>query len=168
MVDVTVRVEQARDRPLAAVLPVQRQRRRRRLARDQRVDHQHPLVPLDDRHVRKIEAPHLVNPVRDLEEAVDRVQLTLPPQAGVHRRRAVAVEELVGVGIPHDPPIGRADDAIRKPPEASAPRIVEVLRVIEAEVQPCSLVRASDIWLRFGGRAAGHPRLQRIGSILAA
>ena len=61
VVDVAVRVQQPGDRPLAAMLAVERQRRRRALGRDQRVDHEHAGVALDDRHVRQVEPAHLVD-----------------------------------------------------------------------------------------------------------
>ncbi len=107
VVDVAVRVEQAGHRPLAAMLAVERQRGGRRLGGDQRVDHEDARVALDDRHVREVEAAHLVDALGHLEQAVDRVQLPLAPEARVHRLRAVRVEEPVGVRVPDDAPVGR-------------------------------------------------------------
>ncbi len=112
VVDVAVGVQQSGHRPLAAMLAIQRQRGGRRLRGDQRVDHQDARVALDDRHVRQVEAAHLVDALGDLEQAVNRVQLPLPPEARIHRLRTVGVEEAVGVRIPDDAPVRRADDAV--------------------------------------------------------
>jgi hypothetical protein len=43
------------------------------------------VSPFDDGHVRDVEAAHLVDALGYLEQAVDRVELRLPPQARVDR-----------------------------------------------------------------------------------
>ncbi len=75
VVDVAVGVDQRRDGPLAAMAAVERERRGGGLGGDQRVDHDHAALALDERHVRKVQAAHLVDAVGHLEQAMDRGQL---------------------------------------------------------------------------------------------
>ena len=70
VVDVAVRVDDAHDRPLAAVPPVQREGGRRGLRADERVDDQDAGLALDERDVREVQAPDLVDAGHDLEQAV--------------------------------------------------------------------------------------------------
>ncbi len=152
VVDVAVGVDDRLHRPFAPVLPVERQRGRRRLRRDERVDEDDAGVALDDRHVRQVEAPHLVDPRRHLEQALDGVELGLAPQAGVGRRRAVLAEEVVGVVVPHHPAVRVVHDAGLERGDEAAARVVEVLGVGEGEVGCRRPWRRS--WHR-------HPRLCR-------
>jgi hypothetical protein len=102
VVDVAVGVDQAGDRPLAAVLAVERQRGRRGLGRDQRVDDDDPLAPLDHVHVGEVEAAQLVEAGDDLEETGDAAQLALAPEVGVGAGGWVGIEEVVGAELPDD------------------------------------------------------------------
>ena len=111
VVDVGVRVDDRGDRPVAAVRPVERERGGGGLLRDQRVDHDHALVALDQRHVRQVEAAHLVDAVGHLVQALLGAQLALAPQARVGRVRAVPVEEGVGVVVPDHLPVPGLHDA---------------------------------------------------------
>ena len=52
--------------------------------------------------------PHLEEALGHLEQAGEPVQLRLPPQAGVGRRRRLVVEEPVGIEVPHDVAAGRS------------------------------------------------------------
>ena len=83
VVDVAVRVDHRHDRPVAAVLAVERERGGGGLGRDQRIDDDQPRVALDERDVREVEAAHLVDAVGDLEQAVVGDELRLPPEARV-------------------------------------------------------------------------------------
>ena len=73
------------------MLLVQRERGGGGLLADQRVDHDHPGVTLDDAHHRQVEAAELVDAGHHLEQSVTDEELALPPQArvgGVGRRRS--------------------------------------------------------------------------------
>ena len=91
VVDVAVGVDDGDDRPVAAVRAVKRQRGRGRLGRDQRVDHDHAGVALDEGDVRQVETAHLVDALDHLVEPLLGGRAGLPPQTGVHRCRRVAV-----------------------------------------------------------------------------
>ena len=134
VVHVAVGVDHRLDRTVAPVLPVQGEGGGRGLGRDQRVDDDHAGVALDDGHVGEVEAPHLVDPGRHLEQALDAVQLALAPEAGVRRRRAVPLEEVVGVVVPHDPTVGVVHDAGLECRDEAAAGVLEVLGVVEGEV----------------------------------
>jgi hypothetical protein len=90
VIDVRVAVEQPRDRPVAAVVAVERQRRGGGLAGDQRVDHDHTLLALNERHVGDVVSAHLVDAGDDLEQAVDREELGLAPECRIHGRRPLS------------------------------------------------------------------------------
>ncbi len=102
VVDVAVGVDQPGDGTIAAMLAVEGERRRRGLGRDQGVDHDDSLVTLDDVHVGEVEAAQLVEAGRQLEQAGDPGQLTLPPEVGIGAVRRLAVEEVVGAQVPDD------------------------------------------------------------------
>ncbi len=70
------------------MLPVEGQRRGGGLGGDQRIGDDHALFALDQVHVREVEAAHLVEARRHLEEPVDAEQLRLPPEARVRRSQA--------------------------------------------------------------------------------
>ena len=79
-------------------------------------------------------------PVSDLEQAVDRQQLRLTPEARVHRRRRIAVDEGVRVHVPHDAAVRGLDPhRVDRPDEASA-RVLEVLGVGEGQRVQCRFV----------------------------
>ena len=102
VVDVTMGVDEAGDRALAAVLAVEGERRSGGLGRDQRVDDDDPALALDHVHVREIEAAQLVEARCDLEEAGDAVEAALAPEARVGGLRALLGEEVVGGHVPDD------------------------------------------------------------------
>jgi hypothetical protein len=156
VVDVAVRVEQARHRPVAAVLAVERERRRRALGRDQRIDHEDAAVALDDGHHRQVQATHLIDPFADLEQPVDRGELALPPQTRIDRVRAVGVEERIRAGVPHDAPVRRAHHRVRQRADEPAPRILEVLGVRERQAHPHRGVRRGDLRRHRGRGFDGH------------
>ena len=85
VVGVGVGVDHGGDRPLAEVLVGQRQARPRRRLDRQRVDDDPARVAGDERDVRDVVPARLPQPVVDLEQAVDVVQLRLAPQARVDR-----------------------------------------------------------------------------------
>ena len=70
VVTVGVGVDDRGHRPLAPVLAVEGEGGRSALGRDQRVDDDDPVVGLDQRHVREVQAPHLIDPVGHLVEAL--------------------------------------------------------------------------------------------------
>jgi len=124
-------VDHARHRPVPAVLAVQRDAGRGGLGRDQRVDDDHAGVALDDRHVREVHPADLVDPAGHLEQAVLGAQLCLPPQARVHRVRALAVQVGISLQVPHHPAIGRSHHAWIQRIDPAALGILEILPVLE-------------------------------------
>ncbi len=131
VIGVRVRVDDRLHGLVAPVLPVERKGRGRGLARQQRVDHDDPVGALDERHVREVEPPHLVDAVRDREEPLHRGQLALPPEARVRGLGAVAVEERVRVVVPHDVTGGAVHDARFHRSDQAPLRLVEVRPVRE-------------------------------------
>jgi hypothetical protein len=126
VVAVRVGVDHPGHRAVAAVLPVQLERGRRGLRRDQRVDDDDAGVALDDRHVGQVKAAHLVDAWRHLEQPLSGAQLGLPPQARVHRVRAVGVEVGVLLQVPHHPTLRVGDDARIERFDQSTLRVLEV------------------------------------------
>ena len=94
----------ADDRPVSAMLAVQRQRRGGGLDRHQRVDDDHTGVALDEGDVRDVHAARLVDAGDDFEQTVLGDELALPPQAGVHRGGRVTADEVVRIRVPDDRP----------------------------------------------------------------
>ncbi len=110
VVDVGVRVDHPADRTVAASGPVELQTGAGRLRRDERIDDQHALVPLDQGHVGQVEAAHLVDALGDLVQPLLGAQSGLAPQTGVGGVGALLLQEGVGAGVPHDPPPVVLDD----------------------------------------------------------
>ena len=127
VVDVAVRVHDGGHRPVAAVLAVQREPGGRALDRDQRVDDDDPVVALDDLHVREVEAADLKEAGGDLEQALDRGQPALAPEARGRRLGTIAGEEVVGVRVPDHAAVGRLDPAGVERGDEAAARVLEVL-----------------------------------------
>ena len=69
--------------------PVEGDRRRCDLLRDQRVDDDDPVVAFGQRHVGHLETTDLVDAISRLTQAVLGRQLGLPPQARVSGNREV-------------------------------------------------------------------------------
>jgi hypothetical protein len=112
--------------------PIQGDRCGRGLRRDQRIDDDDSSLTLDQSHVRQVSAPHLVDAVGHLEQALDRGQLTLAPQTRIDGVRGLAphgVGELVDVE--HDPPVGRRDHARLQPRNQPPVRILEIRTISE-------------------------------------
>ena len=109
VVDVGVGVDDRRHRPLAAVGPVEREGRRRRLLGDEGIDDDDAVIALDEGHVREVEAAHLVDALGHLVEAVAGVELPLAPQARVGRFGAGPLQEGPAVHVPDPAPVGVTD-----------------------------------------------------------
>ena len=158
MIDMAVAVDDGTDGPVAPVPPVERETGCRRLARDERVDDDDPGVALDDRHVRQVEPAHLVDALDDLEEPLLRHELRLPPQARVHRRRCLAGQEAVAVGVPHDPSLDVPDDSWLQRAEEAAVGVGEVRVVVPGQAPERRCVGGDG---GGGGRLRSHERLLR-------
>ena len=144
VVDVAVGVDDRDDRPVATMRAVQRERGRRRLGGDQRVDDDDAGVALDEADVGQVEAADLVDALDHLVEALLGDELALPPQAGVHRRRRIAVEERVDVVVPHHSSVGGLDDAGLQGADESPVGVLEVGGVVERQIAQVLAVRGLD------------------------
>ena len=134
VVDVAVGVDDGDDRPVPAMGAVQRQRGRRRLGGDQRIDDDDPGVALDEADVGQVQAADLVDALDHLIEPLLGAQLALPPQAGMHRAGRVAGQERVRVVVPHHPAVGRLDDARLQRADESPVGVLEIGGVGERQV----------------------------------
>ena len=160
MVGVAVRIDHGADRLLRPVLVVQLQRGARRLGGEQRVDDDQRGVAFDDRHVGDVEAAHLVDAVGHLEQAVDRVELRLAPQARVDAVGGVVLlQEIVGLHVPDRARSGAGHQRIGHGADEAAHRVVEILAVGERQrlrhlgvgLQRCGLGRLGrDLAVRRG------------------
>ncbi|SIM34577.1 Uncharacterised protein [Mycobacteroides abscessus subsp. bolletii] len=101
MVHMRVRIDQPGHGTVTAMVPVQRQPRGRGLDGHQRVDHDDSAFTLDQRHIRDVQAPNLIDALGDVVKPLADVQPALAPQAGVHRSRARALQERVRIVVPH-------------------------------------------------------------------
>ncbi len=109
MVDVAVRVDDGAHREVTNVTTRERQRGGGGFAAGQRIDEKKARIADDNGEVRHIEAAHLIDAVGDLKEARAREQAGMTPEAGVHRFRRLALQEIVGGKIPDDAAIGGAN-----------------------------------------------------------
>ena len=135
MVDVAVAVDDADHGAVAAMLPVERERGCGGLRGDEGVDDEHAGLALDEGDVGEVEAAHLVDAGDHLEQAVDRVELRLAPEAGVGAVGRGALEEgPVGLVVPDDAAVGIVDDARLEPSDEAASGVVEVLGVVERKL----------------------------------
>ena len=93
VVHVAVGVDHRADWPIALLVAQQLQRRRRRLGRGQRIDDNPAGLAFDEGDVGDVEATHLIDAGRHLEQAVMGVEPRLPPEARVHRVGPLALKE---------------------------------------------------------------------------
>ena len=144
VVDVAVRVDHRDDRPVTAVLAVQRQRRRRGLGRDQRVDDDHAGVALDEGDVRQVETAHLVDALDDLVQALLGDQrATAATGSGCTVSAPRRSRKCVGVVVPHDPAVGGGDHARLERGDEPSVGVLEVLVSSNGRVLRCSRWAAS-------------------------
>ena len=93
-----------------------------------------PGVALDEADVGQVEAADLVDALDHLVEALLGAQLALPPQAGMHRGRRLAVQECVDVVVPHHSSVGGLDDARFEGADEPPVGVLEVGGVVERQV----------------------------------
>ena len=91
-------------------------------------------VAFDEADVGQVETADLVDALDHLVEALLGAQLALPPQAGVHRVRRIAVQERVNVVVPHHSSVGGLDDAGFQRADESPVGVVEVRGVGEGQI----------------------------------
>ena len=128
MIDMGMRVDDGGDRPVAPVPAHEIERGARRLGGDQRVYDDVTPLAFDEGDVRKIEIAHLIDALRHLEEAVDRIEPRLTPETRVDRIGCVLLR-LEGklVHIP-DRMAGRiADRGAGDRGDEAAPGILKIL-----------------------------------------
>ena len=133
MVGMAVAVDHRDDRLLRPVLVVQLKAGPGGLGIEQRVDDDQAGLALDDGHVCEVDAAQLVHAVGDLEQAGDRIDLRLAPQARVDRGRRVALLEVIGAHVPGRHAVWTrvraGDQAAGNGRDEAAPRILEGLLV---------------------------------------
>ena len=133
VIDVTVGEDHGNDRRVTELPPRQRDCRRRGLLARQRVDDDPAARAADPGHVRNVVAAHLKHTLGYLKEAVDIVQLGLPPQTRVDARRRVAGDEVVALRVPDGLAGGVADNDGGIAGELPAFGVCEVLRIGERQ-----------------------------------
>src|SRR5262249_20771923 len=100
----------------------------------ERVDDDQRSVALDDRHVGYVEAAYLIDAFGDLEQAVNGIELRLPPQARIDGvGRSVLLQELVSLHVPGGPGSGARDQGVGQGADEAAHRVVEILSVGEGQ-----------------------------------
>ena len=99
MVNVRVGKDDGRDRLVTQVLPGECKRYARRLCGGQRVHHNPAGLALDQGHVGDVKAAKLVDAFHHLEEPDVRVQLGVPPKAGVDGVGRLVSEEGIDVKV---------------------------------------------------------------------
>src|SRR4051812_2181975 len=151
MVDVAMAEDYREDRFSRPVLIIKFETGLGTLRRQKCVGDDDSSITFDDSHIREVETAHLVNAVGDLKQAVEVVQLCLPPQTRIHSRRSVPLFESVSLHIPNralfgaDPPSGNGSY------EATL-RGFEVFTVCEREFTQYGLVRRLGGGFRWFGR----------------
>ncbi len=133
VVDVAMGVDDRAHPALAAVGPVQGERRGGALGGDERVDHDHARLALHESDVGDVIAPYLVDRGHDLEQAVHPVELGDAPQAWVHRVGGVRIHESVAVHVPHGAPALVADDEPWTRRDQPTLGVLEVLVILERQ-----------------------------------
>ena len=150
MVDVAVGVDDSHDRTITAMVPVQSNCGGGRFGADQRIDHDHAGISLDERdvrevHVREVHAAYLIDPFDDLVQALLCHQGGLPPQAWVHRGRGIAGQKRVAVVVPHHSPVCCSDVAGLERAKKTPVGIVEIFSVIKRILLRNGGVRVDDV-----------------------
>ena len=134
MVGVAVRIDHRADRLVRTVLIVKRQRSARRLGGEQRIDDDQRGVAFDDRHVGDIEAAHLIDALRHFEQAVDRVELRLPPQARIDAVGGlVLLQEIIRLHVPHRARSRARHQRVGRGGDEAAHGIIEILAIGERQ-----------------------------------
>ncbi|HEX6047872.1 MAG TPA: hypothetical protein VFZ21_01340 [Gemmatimonadaceae bacterium] len=136
MVDVAVREHDGDDGLGRAMLVIEFERGRRRLGRDQRIEHHDAVRALGERDVRQVECAHLVELRDHLIEPALHDQSGLAPQARIDRRRRVLVlvDEVEPRQIPHQIAVGIAHlAAVGKGCDQAARGLIKVSRVLERQ-----------------------------------
>jgi len=111
MINVRVCVNHRGNRFARAILEVQLKARSGGFNRQQRVEHDQPVVALNNGHVGQIQATNLINAFSDLEQTSNGIELAYTPQARVDGTRCAGlVEECVLAWIPDGLAICIADD----------------------------------------------------------
>ena len=173
VVEVAVREDHRADRLRAERLLDQSPRGGGGLLRRERVDDDPAGLPLDDRHVRDVVAAHLMDAARHLEQAVQIVEPSLAPQARVHARGRLAVQERVGGRVPDARAVRALDDEAVLVRDEAALRVGHVGGVVERQRRERVVRRARG---GAGGRGArgvgsgvaGRGRRRRVGARDAA
>jgi hypothetical protein len=155
VVDVAVGVHDPGDGPVTAVRAIERETRSGGLDADEGVDDDRAPLPLDERHHRQVQAPDLVDAGYDLEQPVPGQQPGLPPQARVHRRRRLTVEEGVGLHVPHHPAARVTHHRRVESPQEAALRVVEIGGVGEREAGQQVAVLLGDMAAGCAGHGPG-------------
>ena len=134
VVHVAVGMDDSDDREVGDMLADHVHRGPHRLDRDEGVDHDPAVIRAQEAHDREVEPSGLVDAVGDLEDAGDRVELALTPEARVGAGRRVAVEEAPAIEIPRDV-AGVGHDLPRGLDDQAAPCVLEVGDIVEGKIR---------------------------------
>src|SRR5690606_15662418 len=112
------------------------------LGGDERVDDDDAALAFHEGHVRQVEAAYLIDALGDLVQPLLGAEPRLPPQARVRGRRALAVEEVIGVVVPADSAVSRLDQGGRQFRDEAAIGVVEVRPIVKGKVCHATVVPA--------------------------
>ena len=133
--------ENRADRSFAQCIVHHFQRRGRGLLRHQRVDENPAPIAPDHGHIGVIEPARLPDAIRHLEQPAMGVEPPHAPQRGVHRRRAVALQKIIGRHVPGHAAHGVHDRRIRQVGDPATRRRFEIAAVTQRQARGDGLVR---------------------------
>ena len=157
VIEMGMRENHRGDGPLAEVLGNQVQGAPGGFASEQGVHHDPPGLAPDEGDVRDVETPHLVDAVNHLEEAMPGVELALAPEAGIDGRWRLALQEVVGTVVVHDPAGSVGDDPFRETGDEAPLGGGEIAVIARIGIRPGREGKAGDQSCQHGaGDALNH------------
>ena len=157
MVGMAVRRQNGFNGALAEMAIDQLHRRIHGFGGGQRVNDNPTGIAFDESHIGEVIAAHLVNALGHFKQAMNGIEARLPPQAGVHRVGARAVE-IFEIGHVPDHAAGRVFNHQRfRLGQLSARRQLEVFRVFKRQAVEHFFMRrfGCSTW-NFGRQIGGY------------
>jgi hypothetical protein len=131
------------------MLIVQVQRGLGRFHREKGVDHDQSGIAFQNGHVGKVDAPNLINPLDDLEQAVLMVELRLPPEAGIDRVGRRSFEERIIFLAPDHTPVRFGHKRVGQRSNEAAGSVLKVVLFVKRELREDGIIQSLDGRLRW-------------------